>query len=127
MNIVVVLILMVFFHILDDFVIQGLGVLGKMKQKSWWQENAPSEKYKYDYIVALIFHAFSWSVMVLLPIFFATNWNPHWMILLIGAVNVMIHAVVDDLKANKLRINLVVDQSIHILQIVWTWIVWLVV
>ena len=37
--------------------------------------------------------------------------------------NTIIHAVVDNLKANKLKINLVVDQSIHILQIIITYII----
>lgn len=35
-------------------------------------------------------------------------------------INFIIHAFVDDLKANKKKINLCVDQSIHIIQIIIT-------
>ena len=35
--------------------------------------------------------------------------------------NSTIHAIIDDLKANKKKINLVQDQIIHIIQILLTW------
>ena len=75
--------------------------------------------YKYYYIVALIMHAFSWSFMVSLPILYLgfTKW-----IVVAIILNTIIHGIVDDLKANKGKINLIVDQSIHITQIVITWI-----
>lgn len=38
-------------------------------------------------------------------------------------VNAIIHAIVDDLKANKLKISLVTDQIIHFLQIIITFTV----
>ena len=37
--------------------------------------------------------------------------------------NVIIHAFVDNLKANDKEINLAADQSIHLVQIVITWLV----
>lgn len=122
MEIGTVLILMLFAHIVDDFYLQG--ILAKMKQKSWWENNAPDKLYKYDYLVALICHALSWAIMVTLPIFFAGAWNPHWAIYLMIGVNLAIHAVVDDLKANKRKINLIADQGIHFLQIIFTWCIW---
>ena len=36
-------------------------------------------------------------------------------------VNIMIHSVVDDLKANRKKINLIEDQFIHLVQITVTW------
>ncbi len=48
---VFVLLSMIFLHIVDDYYLQG--ILASMKQKSWWEENAPQRLYKYDYIVAL--------------------------------------------------------------------------
>ena len=36
------------------------------------------------------------------------------------AVNLIIHAVIDDLKANRRKLNLWEDQIIHIIQIVMT-------
>ena len=125
MSIVVVLILMIFAHIVDDFYLQG--VLAKMKQKGWWKENASNALYKFDYIVALIIHALSWSIMITLPILFVSAWNPHWAIYLMLGVNVAIHAIVDDLKANRHKINLACDQFVHVMQIHLTWLVWLIV
>lgn len=113
-----ILFVMIFAHIVDDYYLQG--ILASLKQKSWW-ENQKSYKpmYKYDYIVALIMHAFSWSFMISLPILYFgfTKWIAVAIIL-----NTIIHGIVDDLKANKHKINLIVDQSIHIVQIVVTWV-----
>lgn len=122
MSIFVVLILMLFAHIVDDYYLQG--VLAKMKQKQWWENNAPNRLYKYDYIIALICHALSWSVMITLPILFASAWQPHWAVYLMLGVNLVLHTVVDDLKANKKKINLIADQSIHFTQVIVTWCIW---
>lgn len=119
MSIFVVLILMIFAHIIDDYYLQG--ILASMKQKSWWKEKAPDKLYKYDYIVALIMHSISWSVMICLPILYVFAWQPHWAVYLLFGINVIIHAIVDDLKANKKKINLIIDQSIHLVQILITW------
>lgn len=122
MSIFTVLILMLFAHIVDDYYLQG--ILAKMKQKAWWSKNAPEKLYKYDYVVALICHALSWAIMITLPILFASSWNSHWAVYLMLGVNLAIHAVVDDLKANKKKINLIADQSIHFVQIIVTWCIW---
>jgi hypothetical protein len=42
-------------------------------------------------------------------------------------VNTIIHYIVDDLKANKLKINLIADQSIHLFQILISWVVYMFV
>ena len=109
---------MIFAHIVDDYYLQG--ILASLKQKTWW-ENQKSYKpmYKYDYIVALIMHAFSWSFMISLPILYL-GFTKSIVFLII--LNTIIHGIVDDLKANKHKINLIIDQSIHIIQIVITWI-----
>ena len=36
------------------------------------------------------------------------------------AVNTLVHAVVDDLKANRMKINLIADQLLHLSQILVT-------
>lgn len=118
-----ILFVMIFAHIVDDYYLQG--ILASLKQKTWW-ENQKSYKpmYKYDYIVALIMHAFSWSFMISLPILYLgfTKWIAVAIIL-----NTIIHGIVDDLKANKHKINLIVDQSIHIVQIIITWVLLVVI
>lgn len=113
-----ILFVMIFAHIVDDYYLQG--ILASLKQKSWWEKQENYKPlYKYDYIVALIMHAFSWSFMISLPILYLgfTKWIVVEIIL-----NTIVHGIVDDLKANKGKINLIVDQSIHIVQILITWI-----
>ena len=119
MSILFILAAMIFLHIIDDYVLQA-PCLCDLKQKSFWEKNAPDKQYRFDYIIALIMHAFSWSFMIMLPIAVAINFN-------IGATfafsllfNTAIHALTDDLKANKKVINLWVDQVTHIMQILAT-------
>ena len=122
--IIFILLAMLFCHIIDDFYLQG--ILASMKQKMWWRKQEQyKEKYRYDYIVALIIHSFSWVFMIMLPIAIYLKFNLGWLYLAYP-INLTIHAIVDDLKANKLKINLIVDQSIHILQIIIIWIMFAV-
>ena len=107
---------MIFLHIADDYYLQD--ILAQMKQKKFWKEQAPDKKYKYDYIWALIMHAFSWTFMIMLPLALTAPIGIKFYILFI--LNLIIHAFVDDLKANKLKINLWQDQLIHLLQIIIT-------
>lgn len=114
-----ILLLMILFHILDDFVLQPV-CLAKLKQKSWWEENAPEEQYSFDYLTALAIHALSWSIMILVPPMFVKV-IPGYLLLLLVITNTLIHALIDDLKANKKTINLTRDQLVHLTQIFFTW------
>jgi hypothetical protein len=114
---------MIFCHIVDDYYLQGW--LASAKQKKYWVENAPAVMYKYDYIWALIMHSFSWAFMIMLPIVFINNFNLGLDFMLVFITNLVIHAITDDLKANKLKINLWVDQLIHLCQIGLTAIIFL--
>lgn len=120
MNNTFLILLMVFLHIIDDYVLQG--ILASMKQKSWWKQNAPDELYKRDYIWALIMHSFSWSFMIMLPIAYIMNFQPNGWFMVIFALNVFTHAITDNAKANLHAINLWFDQIIHICQIVITFV-----
>lgn len=111
----------VFCHIVDDFYLQG--ILASMKQKAWWKVNAPQKLYKFDYIIALIIHAFSWSFMIMLPITIYYHFQITTKFLIVYVINIIIHAIVDDLKANKHLINLIIDQSIHFGQVAITGII----
>ena len=120
------LILMFICHVLDDFVLQ-LACLSKLKQKSWWMSQTDNELYKRDYYVGLVVHSFSWSGWILLPlIFFAPN-VPGTMLLIAFLINGVLHAVMDNRKANKLDVSLLADQLFHFFQIMVTWIVLCVV
>lgn len=110
--------LMIFCHIIDDYRLQG--ILASMKQRSWWEENYPERLYKYDYIMALAMHSISWSFMIMLPVAAYMGFRPTNIFFVMFVVNSVIHALVDDLKANKHKINLIIDQSIHLVQIAVT-------
>lgn len=113
-----ILFAMLFCHIIDDYFLQG--ILASMKQKEWWNKNAPGKMYAWDYIAALFMHSFSWAFMIMLPIAIVARFQLG-LLFLAYPINTVIHCVIDDLKANKHKINLIIDQSIHIIQILITW------
>lgn len=120
---IALLIFMIFAHITDDYYLQGW--LASAKTKNWWKKNAPDKLYSKDYIMALFCHSLSWSIMVFLPILIYSLYNQidlNWFYLVLP-INLIIHAVIDDLKANKFKINLIIDQSIHFIQIFITWLI----
>lgn len=123
MNTAFILLLMIFLHIVDDYYLQG--VFANMKQKQWWRDNAPAPLYRYDYIVALIMHSMSWAFMIMLPIATKMSFDANGLFIGVWVVNAIIHGVVDDLKANKHKINLIQDQSAHMVQIVLTAIIFM--
>lgn len=120
---------MIFFHIIADFNIQG--ILAQMKQKSFYEQyRYKVNLYRYDHIVALLMHSFSWTFMIHIPgimyLILMGKWSMfenEWTVYLIFfIVHMIIHALTDHAKANWYLINLVMDQTIHILQIIIIWI-----
>ena len=110
-------VLMFLAHCIDDFCLQGV-CLVNLEQKSWWEKNANNKKYKNDYIISLLIHAFEWSAVInIVMIIFGVS---NEFLACSFIVNGLIHALVDDLKANRFKINLIQDQTIHILQIIVT-------
>lgn len=124
MNLIFIVLWMIFFHIVDDYYLQGW--LASAKQKSWWDKNAPQELYANDYIWALLMHSFSWSFMIMLPIAYHYRFSVHPLFFVVFIMNLTIHAIVDDMKANKKYINLWHDQIIHLIQIILTAVIFLV-
>ena len=114
----VILVLMLLGHLVADYTLQGW--LADGKQKSWWRkifgghEDAVPDKYKYDYVAALVCHALYWSIFICAP-FFASSW-----FIVAVSLNTVVHAIVDDLKANRHKINLIQDQLLHLGQILLT-------
>jgi hypothetical protein len=115
----VILILMLLGHLVADYTLQGW--LADGKQKKWWQKLVPNgelpRKYKYDYVAALVCHALSWSIFICAP-FYASEYFL-WAIL----ANTVVHAIVDDLKANRGVLNLIQDQLLHLIQILVTFFI----
>jgi hypothetical protein len=130
MNYIFILFAMIFLHIVDDYYLQG--ILAKMKQKQWWEDNAPDDLYKYDYIPALIAHGFSWSFVTMLPLVIyelfifsiPSFWYVYTVMLL---VNTFLHSYVDTFKANFKVLNLIADQLCHLTQIIVTWVCFMVI
>lgn len=123
--IIAILVFMLFAHIVDDYYLQGW--LASAKQKKWWEKNAPDKLYSRDYLMALSCHCLSWSISIFSPILIyslCNNIELNWFYLVIPA-NGIIHFIVDNLKANKYKINLIIDQSIHFIQIIITWIIFM--
>ena len=120
MNNTFIFLLMVFCHIVDDYYLQGW--LASAKQKRYWEENAPDKMYKHDYIWALIMHSFSWAFMIMLPVAFFMGFGINFEFVMLFAWNVSLHAITDNAKANRKKINLIQDQIVHILQIISTFL-----
>lgn len=116
---VYVFLIMILLHIIDDFVLQPI-CLSKLKQKSFWELYVKDdEKYKFDYKVALVIHALSWAIMIHLPLM-VIGVNEYGVLLSV-IINTIIHAWIDDEKANKLNITLFEDQIMHLIQVGCTW------
>ena len=127
---ILLLLMMIFLHIVDDYYLQGW--LASAKQKSYWEQNAPDKLYKHDYIMALFMHSFSWAFMIIVvpsvyTLINTTNTNNASLVIaLFFLINLCIHMVVDNSKANLKKINLVQDQLCHLVQILITWVVFVV-
>ena len=116
---VFVLFIMLFCHIVDDYYLQG--ILAKLKQKDLWQKDP---LYKHDYKVALIEHGFSWTFMIMLPVMLWMIFTNNFLVGLYCSafvINWIIHTWIDHLKCNVKNCSLLVDQIIHICQVVCTW------
>lgn len=102
-------------HFLADYTLQGW--LADGKQRSWWRKLIPSydeSQYRFDHIVALVCHSLYWAIIICLPVY------NHPQLILMIAINGVIHAIVDHLKCNKLILSLYQDQLVHAIQIVIT-------
>lgn len=111
---VIVFILMLLAHFFADFHLQG--ILADMKQEQWWNNS----KNKYDYLAALAIHSAEWTLWMMIPLFLL----PHLdlgIFLLLTALNMVVHSLTDNSKANYKNISLVQDQVIHLTQIAFTY------
>lgn len=116
---VIVLILMLLAHFFADFHLQG--ILSDMKQEQWWKkQEGYDSKYKYDYVAALAIHSAEWTLWMMMPLMLL----PHidlGIFLLLAALNMVVHSLTDNSKANYKDINLIQDQIIHLTQIAFTY------
>lgn len=117
----IILLGMIFCHILADFNLQGC--LANLKQKLYWTKY--SKKYRDDWIIALILHSFFWSFAIVIPyiIYYIYNNFNVTIIIIAIIINTIIHSIIDNLKCNKFKINLIQDQLLHLVQIIITWLI----
>ena len=114
---------MLLLHFIADFTLQVPCGLADLKQKKWWERQVPDlgkSIYRNDWKMGLLCHSLWWSIMICLPLFW---WLNEWHLLAIVFLNTHFHAVIDDLKCNKFKINLVQDQALHFLQILATFFI----
>ena len=119
---IIIFLSMIFFHITDDYYLQGK--FTDMKQKEWWKKQTDCKLYRHDFIMALIEHAFSWTFVMMLPILIPIVYLKLDLVnqyIMIFACNWFVHTIVDDAKANLHLLNLVQDQLAHLGQIFFTW------
>lgn len=77
-------------------------------------------------MIALVEHSFMWSFLVCLPLLgymgMTQGWNEAgWLFCALVGFNTVIHAMVDNEKANKKAFNLIEDQLVHFVQIWASW------
>ena len=65
MKYIILFFVMFWLHLIDDFHLQGL--LGNLKQKSWWEKNYPNKLYKDDW-------EFAYTVVDNFIIFLLRKW-----------------------------------------------------
>ena len=130
--IIMIIFSMLFLHIIADFCVQN-EFMAKFKQKKSWHTldlrdtfNRPDDarkmvkKYQFDYIPVLFVHAFSWAFITHLPllhyVFYSKILMPEtWCVFVL--IQTFVHMYIDNKKCNKFEINLIVDQLLHLLQI----------
>lgn len=118
-ELLIILMLMFLCHFLADYPLQGW--LAQAKNKLYWKET----KTPHDWVMALICHAMMWGIMIYLPIFFIGEIDfgglvevSFWLTL---PLNIVLHFIIDNAKANEHKIDLITDQYLHFLQISITW------
>lgn len=109
----------VFFgHFLGDFIFQT-SLVANLKQKQYWINHKDyKDLYKYDYIVGLFIHSFCWTFCIMFPLLYVNNFTMSTTFIIVFIVNILIHMYIDDLKANKFKINFITDQLAHIVQMI---------
>ena len=130
MDLTMTMLLVLLLHFIADFNLQIGARLNDMKQKDWWgrqfkklkMEACDTKRYRYDYVCALIIHSFVWSIVTFAPLILCMR-NTVGILAVVG-LNTLVHAKIDDAKANEHLLNLIKDQVMHLLQIILTVALW---
>lgn len=120
-----IFLIMLVLHILIDFHLQGW--LSQSKQKDYWLTIFPnmedkkdkSNMYRNDYKCCLLVHSLFWTFMIMLPAFICSTTRVS-ILIAVYIINTILHYIIDDLKANEKTINLIDDQIVHVVQLLFT-------
>lgn len=74
-------------------------------------------------IVLPIIFGFVSFVMLLTQLLVNCNFDIDYKYLCVFGANIIGHMVIDDLKCNRYKINLITDQFLHMIQIILSWII----
>lgn len=80
-------------------------------------------KYRNDHAMVLFLHGLEWSLLMMLPIIIYDGWNASGILFAVMIGNALIHAYIDDLKCNRMRITLTEDQMMHLVQVAVTFMI----
>ena len=123
----IILLSMMFCNIVSNFYVQGS--LTQIKQKSWWEDICSVEpRFQNDYKAALIIQSFLWCFFIHIPLILHIRYC-HWtynekIFLIVFVADWIIHTIIDDFKCNKHKLNLVFSQSLYLMQVIITWILY---
>ena len=134
-----ILFLMLLMHYIEDFHLQGC--LANLKQKKWWEKEVAENlfhskndnpqhrekllfysQYRNDYKMSLFAHSIENALFVMLPLIvdmlileFTHCLQNTWILFIPSTILICVtHYIIDDSKANKMKINLIQDQLYHL-------------
>lgn len=126
-----ILLLMLLMHYIEDFHLQGC--MANLKQKKWWKEQMSNNElqssyilehsiYKNDYKMGLFAHSIENALFVMLPLIidlliseFKGCIQNTWILFIPSTLLILVsHYLIDNEKANKMKINLIQDQLYHL-------------
>lgn len=126
-----ILFFMLLMHYIEDFHLQGC--LANLKQKKWWEKQMSNNDmhshyalehsiYRNDYKMSLFAHSIENALFVMLPMIvdmliseFTHCLQNTWILFIPSTILICVsHYLIDDSKANEMKINLVQDQLYHL-------------
>ena len=77
--------------------------------------------------MALFIHGLSWSIMIHIPIFLFCDYVSDIVFIISVFGWGLLHSYIDNMKANEKIISLVMDQTLHFIQIIGLYIGYLLI
>lgn len=114
MTYTLIILLMVVGHCIGDYVLQT-DFLAKAKSQKFWEDT----KDKDGWIPVLLAHSAIWTACIMSPLLIHVWPTIGWPFLICFVVNIHIHFFVDWLKCVG-KTNMLIDQGIHLVQIIIT-------